>query len=543
MNIRDMSIAKQVVTSFTLVFVVVAVLCALTFSGVRSLSLDVESIVKTSIPSLELVKELQLDLTTARKDEFLIVTNVNHPDFKLWIKNLHELKFQISGKINGYEQLHTSHAEQQVFLAFKRAWRRHQNETQSYNSLLNRKEFEQATTLILESFASYSLAISELNDLAELTKENVELAESSALNTLSHTTMTIIICSIITLLLVVVCCITLNNVIRKPLAQAVDLAQTIAQGDLSSNGEVRQFGHNEFERLLCALTQMRDQLNNLVNGINDSAIQLTTAVEEVSMVSKHNASGMTAQQSELTSVASAMTQMQAAVAEVAINTEAGAESANLANTQARQGSMALADNITHIMSVADAVGQADQLVNELEKDSQNINMVVDVIREIAEQTNLLALNAAIEAARAGEQGRGFAVVADEVRSLAKRTQESTTQIIEIVNELQSKSKEAGSATRLCQDGISNCVTHTNKASELIGEIEQEIDRIAGMSGQIATACNQQRVVSEELNKNVENINMAGAEMTEGAGQTSIACNEISQLAHDLKGSVEQFKLR
>ncbi|RJE73526.1 chemotaxis protein [Pseudoalteromonas sp. MSK9-3] len=543
MNIRDMSIAKQVVTSFTLVFIVVAVLCALTFSGVRSLSLDVESIVKTSIPSLELVKELQLDLTTARKDEFLIVTNVNHPDFKLWIKNLHELKRQIAGKINRYEQLHTSHAEQQVFLAFKRAWRSHQNETQSYNSLLNHQKFDQATTLILESFATYSLAISELNDLAELTKENVELAESSALNTLSHTTMTIIVCSIITLLLVVICCITLNNVIRRPLAQAVDLAQTIAKGDLRSDGQTRQFGNNEFERLLCALTQMRDQLNSLVNGINDSAIQLTTAVEEVSMVSKHNASGMTAQQSELTSVASAMTQMQAAVAEVANNTEAGAESANLANTQARQGSMALADNITHIMTVADAVEMADKLVNELEKDSQNINMVVDVIREIAEQTNLLALNAAIEAARAGEQGRGFAVVADEVRSLAKRTQESTTQIIEIVNELQSKSKEAGSATRLCQDGISNCVTHTNKASELIGDIEQEIDRIAGMSGQIATACNQQRVVSEELNKNVENINMAGAEMTEGAGQTSIACNEISQLAHDLKGSVEQFELR
>ncbi|MCF2859801.1 methyl-accepting chemotaxis protein [Pseudoalteromonas sp. SMS1] len=542
MALKNLSISKQIGLSFASVFLVFFGVSLITYQGLKGISDDLGFIVQTSIPSVEIVKDIQVDLTTIRKDEFGVVTNPNHPELDTWLVTLDDLKSGVNEKIHLYSQLNVSDQEKRQFEAFERAWRQYALATSQFNLLVRNEEVSRANQIVLDSYNYYSLAMDELTELVRINSENVGKAESSAINAVETVITVIVISTFASAVMIGVICLVLSGALKKPLNRAMHLARRIANGDLSESIDTREVGRNELGSLLISLEQMRQQLNGLVVQINDSAIQLTTAVEEVNMISAQNASGMQNQQHELQSVASAMTEMQAAVSEVAKSTEMGAESANQANMKSREGSAALKSNITQISSVADTVSHAGDLAGNLEKNSQNINVVVDVIREIAEQTNLLALNAAIEAARAGAQGRGFAVVADEVRSLAQRTQDSTTQIVEIVSDLQLKSKETGQATRTCQKGIGICVQQTESVSDTINKIEQEIDSIAAMSTQIAAACNEQSVVSEELNRNIENINCAAVEMTEGANQTSQACHEISELAHGLKSSVEQFKL-
>ncbi|KZN65009.1 methyl-accepting chemotaxis protein [Pseudoalteromonas luteoviolacea] len=542
MALKDLSISKQIGISFTSVFLVFFGVSLMTYHGLKGISDDLEFIVQTSIPSVEIVKGIQVDLTTIRKDEFGVATNPNHPELDSWLVTLDELKSDVNEKVSLYSTLNVSNQERRQFEAFESAWHKYAAATAVFNQLVQNDEVSKANKIVLDSYPHFSAAMDELTELVKINSENVGSAETSAIKAVQTVITVIVICTIVSAIMIALICFVLSGAIKTPLGKAMHLAKSIANGDLSTGIDLRQVGENELGSLLTSLEQMRQQLNGLVVQINDSAIQLTTAVEEVNMISAQNASGMQNQQNELQSVASAMTEMQAAVSEVAKSTEMGAESANQANMKSREGSTALKSNIAQISSVADTVSHAGDLAANLEKNSQNINVVVDVIREIAEQTNLLALNAAIEAARAGAQGRGFAVVADEVRSLAQRTQDSTTQIVEIVSDLQQKSKETGEATRTCQKGIDVCVNQTETVSETINQIEQEIDSIAAMSTQIAAACNEQSVVSEELNRNIENINYAAVEMTEGANQTSQACHEISELAHGLKASVEQFKL-
>ncbi|RZG17016.1 methyl-accepting chemotaxis protein [Pseudoalteromonas sp. CO342X] len=542
MQLKKLSISNQITLSFTLLFVIFIGVGLMSYQGMKEVNANLNDIVRTSIPSMETIKDIKIDLATIRKDEFSTALNPEDPEVQNWLAILRDLKKSLDDKVLFYQSLPVSKEEKALFNAFITAWQRYVNATYRYESLIINGDAKEANRIILDSYPLFANAMSELSELEALNDSSVEKSERSAISAVNSTLFTLAISGLLVAVTIVVICMLLSRAIKTPLALSVDLASKIARGELNHAIAVEDTGKNELGLLTQSLEKMRSQLHALITIINDSAIQLTAAVEEVNAISYQNAQGMNVQQNELQSVASAMTQMQAAISEVAKSTEMGAESANQASEKAREGSDALKSNINHISEVAQTVTFAGELANNLEKNSHNINVVVDVIREIAEQTNLLALNAAIEAARAGAQGRGFAVVADEVRSLAQRTQDSTTQIVEIVNDLQAKSKETGVATKSCEQGIALCVEQSEVAGNMIHQIESQIDSIAAMSTQIASACHQQSVVSEELNKNIETINYSAVEMTEGANQTATACNEMSKLAHDLKSQVDKFTL-
>ncbi|MCG7555464.1 methyl-accepting chemotaxis protein [Pseudoalteromonas sp. Of11M-6] len=542
MQLKKLSISNQITLSFTLLFVIFIGVGLMSYQGMKEVNANLNDIVRTSIPSMETIKDIKIDLATIRKDEFSTALNPEDPEVHNWLAILRDLKKSLNDKIAFYQKMPVSKEEKALFNAFITAWQRYVNATYHYESLILSGNAKEANRIILDSYPLFANAMSELSELEALNDSSVENSERSAISAVNSTLFTLAISGLLVAVTIVIICILLSKAIKTPLALSVDLASKIARGELNHAIALEDTGKNELGLLTQSLDKMRSQLHALITMINDSAIQLTAAVEEVNAISYQNAQGMNVQQNELQSVASAMTQMQAAISEVAKSTEMGAESANQASEKAREGSDALKSNINHISDVAQTVTSAGELANNLEKNSHNINVVVDVIREIAEQTNLLALNAAIEAARAGAQGRGFAVVADEVRSLAQRTQDSTTQIVEIVNDLQTKSKETGVATKSCEQGIALCVEQSEVAGNMIHQIESQIDSIAAMSTQIASACHQQSVVSEELNKNIETINYSAVEMTEGANQTATACNEMSKLAHDLKSQVDKFTL-
>ncbi|MCD6616022.1 methyl-accepting chemotaxis protein [Aeromonas veronii] len=345
----------------------------------------------------------------------------------------------------------------------------------------------------------------------------------------------------LTLLFVVIVAWLLIRQIRNPVMTLLEQTRQVAAGNLTSQLDMKQFSHDELGKLAQGFNEMQSNLRMLVNEVSGSVVQLGAAAEEISAVAQQSANNMGAQQHELNQLATAMNEMQATVQEVARNTNDAASAATSASDTAAQGSETVNDSIGRIEKVATAIEETALVIRQLGDDSRNIGMVLEVIQGIAEQTNLLALNAAIEAARAGEQGRGFAVVADEVRTLAKRTQDSTSQINHIISELQQRANEAGVTMQQSQDMMSETVHTAREAGASIAEISSSVNSISQMNIQIATATEEQGAVSEELNRNVVNISNASEEVATGAKQMAQACNDLNLLATQLQEVVRKFR--
>ncbi|MFY8283400.1 methyl-accepting chemotaxis protein [Pseudoalteromonas sp. SSMSWG5] len=540
--LKDLVVGKKIWGSFLLVFTIFVITSLMINHSLSKLNHDVKTITKSTLPSINLLKSIQVVLTDIRKDEFSLISNSENPKLIDWLNELEQKRLNVETVILKYEALQLSPEELQTFAHFKKAWKQYKQETEPYNQYLSSGDIKKANSVVLSSLEAYTRAIESLNKAVNANSDRTITVDETINERLSITRWVVIVSAILVITVIVLSSMWLTHSVRQPVQHALELASSIASGHLNNILDEESLSQDELGNLLLQISKMQNNLNSLVTKVNSAIIQLSSSVEEMSAISTQTASGMQNQQAELSSVASAMTEMQAAVAEVAQNTEVAASSASESSNMAKQGNLSIEKMIAVISKVSNSIDESKQLASELEISSKDINMVVDVIGGIAEQTNLLALNAAIEAARAGEQGRGFAVVADEVRSLARRTQASTQQIVDIVEQLQKKSKLMGESSDLCSDEISECVKQAQHAGSQIVEIEHSVEQIANMSIQIATACSEQNAVTEDLNRSIEQINAESTEMSEGASQTAIACGEISQLAYSLKEQLEKFKL-
>ncbi|MBI5462077.1 MAG: methyl-accepting chemotaxis protein [Gammaproteobacteria bacterium] len=327
----------------------------------------------------------------------------------------------------------------------------------------------------------------------------------------------------------------------RPLHALTHTTLRIAENDLT--GRVPQTGSkDEIGQLATAIDALQGKLTRRIQEIANVSHQVNAAVETMNAVVEHTSMGVRKQHSETEQVATAMNEMTATVHEVARNTAAAANAASQADQEVGNGSQVVKQTITSIGKLADEVRKGADAIGRLETDSNNIGAVLDVIKGIAEQTNLLALNAAIEAARAGEQGRGFAVVADEVRTLAQRTQASTREIQQMIEKLQQGAREA---VQVMNDGRSQAeasVTQAGQAGRSLDSIHAAVSTIRDMSTQIASAVEEQGAVAEEINRNIVNISQVVEQTAEGAAQTSSAGEELSHLAEQLQTVVARFKL-
>ncbi|MEX5571153.1 HAMP domain-containing protein [Pseudomonas sp. SZ57] len=326
--------------------------------------------------------------------------------------------------------------------------------------------------------------------------------------------------------------------ITTPLQETLEVVERVASGDLSRNLKVDR--KDELGKLQATIQRMTVSLRELVGGIRDGVTQIASAAEELSAVTEQTSAGVNSQKVETDQVATAMHEMTATVQEVARNAEEASEAAVTADRQARDGERVVNEAIAQIERLASAVSNSSEAMGALKQESDKIGSVLDVIKSVAEQTNLLALNAAIEAARAGEAGRGFAVVADEVRSLAQRTQKSTEEIEALIARLQSGTQQATTVMDSSRELSTSSVELTRRAGGSLESITKTVSAIQAMNQQIAAAAEEQSATAEEINRSIINVRDVSEQTSAASEETAASSVELARLGNHLQVLVSRF---
>ncbi|HAQ27650.1 MAG TPA: methyl-accepting chemotaxis protein [Pseudomonas sp.] len=396
---------------------------------------------------------------------------------------------------------------------------------------------EAATLTIAEArqgMTDHQTEIVRLSDaLYTYQLERLEIEGSEAVNRL-------ILSATLAVLLGILAAWLISRQIILPLRTTLADVERIASGDLTATAAITR--RDELGVLQRGIQQMGVTLRELIGGIRDGVSQISSAAEELSAVTMQTSAGVNSQKEETDQVATAMHEMSATVHEVARNAEQAAQAATEADVEARDGDRVVAEVVTQIERMASEVIRSSEAMTALQSDSDKIGSVMGVIRAVAEQTNLLALNAAIEAARAGEAGRGFAVVADEVRGLAQRTQKSTEEIEQLVSALHGGTQQVAAIMQGSRSLTDSSVELARRAGTSLASITRTVSNIQAMNQQIATAAEEQSAVAEEISRSVVNVRDVAEQTAAASEETAASSVELARLGTQLQTMVSRFRI-
>ena len=542
MLIKNLSIAKKISLSFLLIALINILFGVFLNLKLNSIKAELINFADDTLPAVDAVNSIRYDLSRLRAWQIAVYTQDNPADIQQRINDNIEKRRNVEAKIAAYGKTVWPGEEQETFNRLMKEWGSYKGIVETYYAAMLKGDRNAARGTIAPSLETFGRIDIELGKLTNILRQAMDRNKHTILSSVDNMNVTAFVSNAFILLLMVVMTVVLARLICGPLKIVVAQANAIAKGDLSKKLDRSSIGNDELGELADATSKMQNDLRTVIHNVVDAVNQLSQSVEQMTHISQQSATGMKEQQLQITHIATAMTEMKATVADVAENTQASASKASHANDQTQMGVRETQSIIDSIEEVATVIGVAGDTVTELEKQSSQINVILDVIRDIADQTNLLALNAAIEAARAGESGRGFAVVADEVRTLAGRTQHSTSEITAIIEQLQSLAKKAQQASELSRNNITACAEQGLRSKQLMSDIGQAIADISDTSTQIATACTQQDSVAEDLSRSTEQIHLASQEVAEGSQKTSQACQELSRLSSSLQEAMRRFKL-
>nr|WP_053214773.1 methyl-accepting chemotaxis protein [Pseudomonas sp. Q12-87] len=396
------------------------------------------------------------------------------------------------------------------------------------------RESQVASTSALKKMLDQDARLNELN--SNLTASQIEKRNEET----DQAKQTLIVVTVLALAFGLMAAWIITRQIVVPLQQTLVAVERVASGDLSHNLVVTR--RDEMGQLQGSLQRMVISLRQLIGGISDGVTQIASAAEQLSTVTEQTSAGVNSQKVETDQVATAMHEMTATVQEVARNAEEASEAAVAADQQAREGEKVVGEAIVQIERLSKEVGNSTEAMGHLKRESDKIGSVLDVIKSVAQQTNLLALNAAIEAARAGEAGRGFAVVADEVRSLAQRTQKSTEEIEELILGLQSGTEQVATTLDNSRNLTDSSVELTRRAGGSLENITRTVSAIQAMNQQIAAAAEQQSAVAEEINRSVVNVRDVSEQTAASSEETAASSAELARLGVHLQTLVGRFKV-
>ena len=542
MSWKNLSITWKLAIPVGIVAILILVLTSIQLSSMRIVTNDFISIHENYNPALKMVLNADRDLYQARLAERSIALGLQDSDLNA---SYQENIKQISDRLTRVKSLNiddTSKADVNNALeAFKR-W--HQGADNLIQGLqAGSLSQSQATALSAGPLKDEFEALrNQLDTLGEhLSDKSSEYAQEVHQVSENSTTL-IVIVSAVTIVLALLVAFIFPRMITSGLRAMYKALQQMAKGrgDLtyrlpeSSDDEVGKMSKS-FNVFLSSQQEMVANIKQASSKVDDSSLTISDAISSSQQILRNQADSVSL-------VATAVTQMSSAINEVSGNSQHVAEETGEADKSAKNAAAIFSQSISEISELADNVNNSAEVIQRLEAEASGIVLVLDVIKGIAEQTNLLALNAAIEAARAGEQGRGFAVVADEVRTLASKTQESTEQINEIIDRLLNGVKEAVTIMSSSQSRASATVDSSRKAQSTLEDVNNYLSSINERIIQVATAVEEQSAVVNDINQNVENINEISQEATAQGEKVASASQSLIEVSGELKREVSNFKV-
>ncbi len=541
MLLRKMKIGWRAAASFAVLALLVLLLGWITLTQMSRMDNMSDAIEAKWFPSVLALDEMNLSAARIRALTLRIHITQDAQSRSTDLATLDQAKSDLIRVEQTYTQFIESAEEQMAYDAFRSSMERYMtSQAQVMEAILagNDAQVRQLVGGVLSETADALTA--SMRVLMQLNKTGAANASTQSEEAYDSARYIVQAAIIVAILLTVALAFLFTRSVVVPLSKALGLAEDIAAGDLSC--DVTDDGQDEPAQLLAALATMRRSLRDTIQQIADSSSQLASASEELHAVTEDSTRGLHQQNNEIEQAATAVNQMTAAVEEVARNAVSTSEASRETDHTARQGQSQVGQTVESIGLLTQDISTTSEEIRRLADNVRNIGQVVTVIRTIAEQTNLLALNAAIEAARAGEQGRGFAVVADEVRALAHRTQQSTGEVEQMIDLIQKETEQAVQAMDTSMQRAGSTLGLAQSAGQALEEITRSIGAINERNLVIASASEQQAQVAREVDRNLVNIRDLSLQSSAGADQTTAASQELSSLAVGLNQLVTRFRL-
>lgn len=541
MSLRNMNIAPRALLGFALIGALMLALGLFALNQMSKIRQAGEIIENSTVPSITNLDQLSQLTLRLRTLSYRLLLNRETDTVQNTLRLIDQRNQQIDEARKVYEPLIYGAQEQGAYNQYVQLLSQYRQLESRMRQASQSNDLDTLRSLINRDMLDNSEQINSVMDqLVTINTEQTREVNQTAANQYDHAVTLVIALLLAATALTLICALLLTRSIVKPIDEALQAAERIAEGDLTRRIEAQ--GQDEAARLLRAMAKMQNKLRDTLQLIAGSATQLASAAEELNSVTDESARGLQQQNNEIEQAATAVTEMTSAVEEVARNAVSTSEASKEATRSAGDGRDLVLETVNAIerMSV-DVQGTAD-LIGNLAEESRDIGKVLDVIRGLADQTNLLALNAAIEAARAGEAGRGFAVVADEVRALAHRTQQSTSEIERMIGSIQGGTEQAVNSMRNSTERAESTLNIARGAGLALDTITGAVAEINERNLVIASAAEEQAQVAREVDCNLVNINDLSVQSATGAHQTSAASAELSRLAVDLNGLVARFSV-
>lgn len=542
MNIRSMNIGSRAGIGFTIIALLVLVMGGIALFQAHQMDDAAAEIRNEWLPAVEAVGEVGSSLGRARALTLRTLILEEKSELNTTVDLVRSINQDVAMSLKGYEKEIDDSEDRQIFEKFKTSYEKYLSvQRQILEGVLSSPERADEIKMAngpLADNADQMMVF--LNQLIKFNEKGAVYAADQTNKVFNAAVFMIVVALIIILILMIVIAVVLTRSIVSPLAEAVVVADRIADGDLTQRIKIN--GSDEPAHLLIALKKMQISLHDTIKRISESSNMLASASEELHAVTEDTNRGLNQQSAEIDQAATAVNEMTAAVEEVARNAVNTADDSKAADKSTYQGREKVSQALESINKLVGNISDTSSEVKILAQSAGEISQVLVVIRSIAEQTNLLALNAAIEAARAGDAGRGFAVVADEVRALAHRTQQSTAEIEQMIEGIQSGTGRAVDAMNESQDRANGTLVVAREANDALEVISEAITSINQKNLVIASASEEQAQVAREVDRNLVNIRDLSMQTSAGANQTNAASQELSRLAVDLHSMVSKFRL-